>query len=280
MSEASTADQRPTVTKADIIEGLRAVGVRPGDALQVHSSLSALGYVVGGADAVVDALLEAVGPEGTVMVPTFNHSSVDIFDAWHSPSINGAITEALRLRPEAVRSRHPTHPYAAIGRLAEYLTSGPALGLTFNPYGPLGRLAKVGGKILLLGVGMRANTAAHVGETIAGAHCLGYMEGTYPVLMDDGEVRNARCVAWRNGPCLIEWDALEGEMRRRGMIADGRVGAGEVHLMKAADVIDVTIELAAKFCPKCPTGKRPPRSRPGYALGDWVGGRSRAVSKC
>jgi len=162
---------KPIVTKELLIEALRTIGLRPGDAVQVHSSLSALGYVAGGAETVVDALLEAVGPAGTVMMPTFNHGSCDIFDPWHSPSINGAITEALRLRPEAKRSRHPTHPYAAIGRLAEWLTQGSALGLTFGPDCPLGRLAQVDGKILLLGVGMRGRSPGRIASAIWKVSC-------------------------------------------------------------------------------------------------------------
>src|SRR5438445_7962273 len=102
------------VTRADLVAGLRAIGIEPGGIIQVHSSLSRLGYVEGGAETVVDALLEVVGPEGTVMVPTFNHGAAEIYDTATTPSVNGAVTEALRRRPEARRSLHPTHPYAAI----------------------------------------------------------------------------------------------------------------------------------------------------------------------
>src|SRR4028119_13893 len=128
--------------------------------LQVHSPLGRLGYVEGGAETVVDALREVVGPEGTVMVPTFNHGGADIYDPRTTPSTNGGVTEALRRRPEAHRSLHPTHPYAAIAKHAEEIVAGHLEVDTFSRRSPLGKLADRGGFVLLLGVGMRANTAA------------------------------------------------------------------------------------------------------------------------
>lgn len=247
----------PVMTKQHLVEGLRDVGIRPGMLLQVHSSLSRFGYVEGGADTVVDALLEAVGPEGTVMLPTFNHSAAAIFDLQRSPSTNGMITEAFRRRPETKRSMHPTHPYAAIGPLAEPLVQGHLETLTFGPECPLGKLARWGGTILLLGVKMNVNTCAHIGETIAGVHCLGYREAPRRVRLPDGEVVEAWSTAWRNGPCRIEWDTLEERMRDRGMIQDGHIGPAEVHCMKAQDVVDVVLVLTRELCPTCPTMPRP-----------------------
>src|SRR5262249_26453978 len=155
---------RLRVTRDDLVAGLRALEIGEGMVLQVHSSLSQLGFVEGGAEKVVDALLEVVGPEGTVMVPTFNHGAADVFDVRTTPSRNGAVTEALRRRPEAYRSIHPTHPYAAIGKHAAALVAGHPEAGTFGRRSPLGKLADLGGSILLLGVGMNRNTAAHIGE--------------------------------------------------------------------------------------------------------------------
>lgn len=244
---------RTRLTQADLIAGLHALGVAPGMLLQVHSSLSKLGYVEGGAETVVDALLEAVGPQGTVMVPTFNHGGADIYDPRETPSANGAVTETLRKRLDAFRSVHATHPYAAIGRDAEELTSGHLAVDTFSRRSPLGKLADKGGYVLLLGVGMRANTAAHIGETMAHVHCLGFNQFPRRVRLDDGRVIPAWSTIWRGGPCLIEWDPLEERMRRRSMIRDARIGDGEAHLMKALDVIETTFEMTGELCPICPT---------------------------
>lgn len=261
ISETYERGKSPVVTKGDIVSGLRQMGVEEGDLLQVHSSLSRFGYVEGGAEAVVDALLEAVGQEGTVMVPTFNHGAAEIFDAATTPSGYGAINEALRKRPEARRSVHPTHPYAALGKQAEHLVAGHLHVKTFDGDSPLGKFAQLGGKVLLLGAGMNSNTAAHIGETIYRSPCLGYDQHPRKVRLPGGEVVRAWSDLWRDGPCLVEWEPLETRMRSHNMIVDGKIGGAEIHLMSAADVVNVTIELCQELCPTCPT--RPKREVPG-----------------
>ncbi|MFW5868514.1 MAG: AAC(3) family N-acetyltransferase [Armatimonadota bacterium] len=234
--------------------------------VQVHSSLSSLGYVRGGAETVVDALLDAVAPDGTLMAPTFNHGAREafddageIFDLETTRSVNGAITEAVRQRPEAHRSLHPTHPYAAIGPKAEWLTFEHLDLLTFDARSPLGKLVSTGGKICMMGVGMNTCTAAHVAETRAGARCMGYRQLVRKVRMPDGEVVDARCVRWRGeGECRIEWQAIEGEMRQRGLIRDRRIGEAMVMLFGGAEMVETTFELALQMCPTCPVRPREP----------------------
>lgn len=245
------------VTREALVAAIRSLGVRAGDLLQVHSSLSRLGYVEGGAEAVVDALLEVVGPEGTVMVPTFNHGVVEVFDPAETPSRNGAVTEAFRKRPGVRRSLHPTHAYAAIGPQAEYLTEGHLDVETFDPRSPLGKLAELGGWVLMLGIGMQACTAAHIGETMARVPCIGYGLLKRKVRLPDGTVIPATSVRWRDGPCLIEWDPLEQRMRAAGLILYGRVGDGELRLMKAKNVIAAAFNMTHDLCPSCQTRALP-----------------------
>jgi len=247
-----TPDGKTHVTRADIVAGLREIGLRPGDLVQVHSSLSAFGYVEDGADTVVDALLEVLGSEGTLMVPTFNHGREAVFDPATSPSVSGKITEAVRARPQAHRSVHPTHAYCAIGLLAEWLTSEHLEIGTFDWNCPLGKLIQRDGLILLLGVGMNTNTAAHIAEARFGAPCLGIREHPRKVLLD-GQVIDAWSVRWRRGKCRVEWEPIEEAMRARGMIRDGRIGDGKLMLMRACDMYDVTYELCEQFCPTCET---------------------------
>lgn len=259
-----TAEGKAYVTRDDIVAGLREIGLQPGDLVQVHSSLSALGYVEGGAEAAVEALLEAIGPTGTLMVPTFNHmareafdGSDDIFDLRTTRSISGAITEVVRLRPDAHRSMHPTHPCAAIGPRAQELTSEHLDLKTFDERSPLGKLIAAGGKIVLLGVGMNRNTAAHIAETRANAPCMGYRRNRRLVRLADGSVIEAWGVLWRGeGTCRIEWQAIEGEMRRRCQIRDTRIGQAHVMLMLGREMLDTTYELAREICPHCPIRPR------------------------
>ncbi|UCG32134.1 MAG: AAC(3) family N-acetyltransferase, partial [Phycisphaerales bacterium] len=120
----------PRVTKEDIIRGLKEVGLKEGDEVMFHSSLYALGEVEGGADAVIDAYLETVGRDGTVMVPSYAEykQRTGGYGSWWDPKTTpvytGRITEVFWRRPEAMRSNHPAHAIAAIGRRAEYFTSG------------------------------------------------------------------------------------------------------------------------------------------------------------
>lgn len=148
-------------------------GVRPGDALMVHSSLKALGPVEGGADAVIDALLALLGPAGLLVVPTHTWDVVnDRQPVWHetlTPSHVGTLTNLLRNRPSAVRSIHPTHSVAAMGSRAHEFCSGhedddsPC-----SPTSPYGKLLDWKGKILLLGVDLTRCTFIHCLEEIAG----------------------------------------------------------------------------------------------------------------
>jgi len=157
-----------SITAAEIVEALRRLGLRDGDTVLVHSSLSSIGWVEGGADAVIDALLEAVGPSGTVIVPTITADpkhgpdNPPVFDVRSTPCWTGRIPETFRKRPEAVRSLHPTHSVAAIGPTAEWLAAGHERSETpCGPNTPYGRLVQLRGKVLLIGVDHNRSTLFH-----------------------------------------------------------------------------------------------------------------------
>jgi len=167
------------VTKRDIKDGLRKLGLKEGDIALVHSSLSSFGYVIGRTDAVIDALLEVVGSKGTIVLPTLTtvtksgkSPSIDdppIFDPENTPCWTGRIPETFRKRKEAIRSLHPTHSVAAIGAMARELLKDHEKSLT--PCGkdsPYGRLAKLNnGYILFLGVTLDCCTMFHYVEEVA-----------------------------------------------------------------------------------------------------------------
>ena len=163
----------PLVTFGDIAEALRQVQVSRGAVVYVHSSLSSMGYVQGGADTVIDAFLNAVGPEGTLCVPTIVYAGRGPrppFDVARTPSEVGRITETLRLRPEARRSDNPTHSVAAIGPQADEITGGHGGGagrpapwgeLAFGHESPWQRFYDRDAICVLLGVDWEANTMFH-----------------------------------------------------------------------------------------------------------------------
>lgn len=65
------------IKKSDILTALHSLGVHPGQSLIVHTSLSSIGYVIGGAQTVIEALIETVGPDGTIMMPTQSWKNLD-----------------------------------------------------------------------------------------------------------------------------------------------------------------------------------------------------------
>ena len=191
MSERRVIEATPfPSTCASLVNDLRQLGVAAGDVLVVHTSMSAIGYVVGGPQAVVEALLMAVGPTGTVTMPA--HSSdwsepshwqsppvpeewwqplrdhLPAFDAHLTPLRDmGVVAEALHRLPSTVRSAHPRASHIASGPHAAQITHGHVLSDSFGEGSPLARLYELDAKILLLGVGHGNNTSIHLGESRA-----------------------------------------------------------------------------------------------------------------
>jgi aminoglycoside 3-N-acetyltransferase len=167
------ARHRHAFGRAELQAGLERVGVRPGDALMVHSSFDRFAGFAGQPTDVIEVLLETVGPAGTVLMPTmpFDGLAVDyvasrpVFDVRRTPSRMGLITEWFRRWPGAVRSVHPTHPVAAWGARAEELSADHHRAETPCGHGsPWRRLLDVHGKVLMLGTDLRCMTFGHVSE--------------------------------------------------------------------------------------------------------------------
>lgn len=229
------------LTRDDIVAGLRNLGLQPGDKVLVHSSLSALGHVEGGADTVIDALLEAVGPEGLVMVPTF--STPRPFDRRTAATPLGAVADTLWRRPGAVRSKHPTHSVAAIGAGAEEMLRDHEKAPTAYAEGtPYYRLAEAGGKILLLGVDQDRNTTLHAAEAIVGSPYLRNITAAY--IDDDGREVTIPIAAMA-GPHR-NFLGLDPLFRERGVMRIGRIGNAVCRLMDAKRMLEVTIEALRK----------------------------------
>ena len=168
------------VTKQDIQNTLTQLGIQPGDAVVFHSSLKSMGQVEGGAQTVIDAFMEQVGPEGTVSVPTLLGKSYPVaFDIWDkdtTPSEVGYITEVFRTMPGTLRSDNPTHSLAARGKLAHELTCehdgyGPRPGAfgewAFSHSSPWQKLYNYNGKIVWVGTSTLTGTHRHLAEYVA-----------------------------------------------------------------------------------------------------------------
>jgi aminoglycoside 3-N-acetyltransferase len=188
MSEEKIIDRTTApLTVTALTEHLRACGLVEGQTVLVHLAMSKLGWIIGGAEAVILALLAAVGDSGTLMMVTHSSNNTDPYEwqhppvpeAWwqtirdHTPAYNpsttptrgmGVVPELFRAWPGAVRSAHPAFSFAALGPRAEYLVADHALTEDCGDRSPLGRLYERDGHVLLLGVDHWNNTSLHLAE--------------------------------------------------------------------------------------------------------------------
>lgn len=158
------------VTKADIVAGVRALGIKPGDRLVVHSSLSSFGHVIGGAPAVVEALLESVGSAGLLMMPTYARKKDDNGDllahGFENERVStGTIPATFARHPRAFRGHNPLYSITCAGEGAQELAREN--GQLMFPYGDDQQyrvFLQSGGYVLLIGVGERVNSSIHAVE--------------------------------------------------------------------------------------------------------------------
>ena len=161
-------------TKAFLIEEFQKIGLRKGDCVLVHSSLSKIGHLENGPKTFVDALIETIGVKGHILMPTSPNNeyqltyirNTPVFDVLNSPSKTGAITEYFRKMPNVVRSLHPTEPVSVLGPKSQEIIKGHFKALTpYKENSPFSKVAELDGKILYVGVTLdNAGTSLHTLE--------------------------------------------------------------------------------------------------------------------
>ena len=265
------------MTRCELAAQLGRLGVRRPGIVMVHASLSSLGWVVGGAQTVVEAILEAAGPRGTICaqvswedVPfglaswpdtwrSAYRSSFPGFDAALSAAAHyeGRLAERIRTWPGSRRSANPIAGFAAVGARAAWLTRPHPLDDGFGPLSPYARLAGDDGQVLLLGAPLRTISLLHHAESIADV----------PAARTTLELpfRHGRVTRWRsireldvwNGP-LPYADVLGADVEPLHAIASaaldagigraGPVGDGAAHLFPAGDLVAFAVGwLEARF---------------------------------
>ena len=220
---------------------LAGSGLLPGDHILVHSSLSRIGWVDGGADTVIDALIQSVGAQGTVLFPTLTGAATDSpelpprFDARHTPCWTGKIPETARMRAGMRRSLHPTHSVTAAGRLAEWFTSGHQYVRTPCGFGsPYDKLASIGGKILLIGVTQQSNTSFHHAEEIAGAPYVNQSEPINVDIIDEvGSRQIMLATAIHSWMYSRDYDVFEPDLVAMGICKLSQLGDAELRVVDA-----------------------------------------------
>jgi len=251
------------ITADSIADDLRDLGVESGQTLLVHSSLSSLGWVCGGAPAVVDALQRVVGEAGTVVMPTHSPGNMDPADmgnppvpeSWYEtvreetppyrPRLTptqgmGAIPESFRSYPGVRRSDHPQVSSAAWGADADFVTEGHTVEYSLGEESPLARVYELGGEVLYLGTTHGSSTSIHLAEYRARVD-LETRTGAAAVLVDgEREWIEFEDVAYDDGD--FEHCGAAFERERPEAVETGTVGVGDAKLLSQPALIDFAVE--------------------------------------
>jgi aminoglycoside 3-N-acetyltransferase len=240
-----------------LVEQLRGLGVQPGGVLLVHTSYRAVRPVEGGPAGLIDALCAALGPGGTLVMPSWGDDDDVPFDPARSPaSLDlGVVAETFRRLPGVRRSDHP-FAFAALGPRAETVLADPLPLPPHNPASPVGRVHDLDGQVLLLGVNHDADTTLHLAEVISGVlyripkHCTVLRDGR-PVRLEYGE----------NDHCCERFTLADEWLRAAGLQREGKVGYADARLARSRDIVRIAAaHLAAGplvflheagVCPEC-----------------------------
>lgn len=255
------------VTRAQLTADLRRLGIDPGDVVFVHSSLRSLGFVEGGASAVLDAMWDAIQPGGTLVVPTFYmlgtilgtcRDPEYVFDPRKLGSNLGALPDTFLARPGVRRSIHPTHSVSALGPQAEFIVGehhrAPS---TFGEGSPWHRFTQLDGKLLGLGISMGPVTYYHHVEDMLGA--------AYPIDVWMPETFQLRCNDFEGNRILVpvrpfRFELMERridhpsqndlreefrvELSRRGVLHSGKVGQGDAWWASSQAFFDALVSMS------------------------------------
>ena len=259
-------EDRKLVIPGDIKAALTDVGVRNGQTIMVHTSLSSLGYVCGGAQAVIEALLDCVGNEGTVMMPTQSWKNLDPTAGvyWREPeewwpaireyipaydkritptNTMGAVSEMFRQWPGTLRSDHPARSVAAWGHYAQYLTENHDLSDIFGDSSPVGRLYELDGYVLLIGVGYDKNTSLHLADVRA------EYPGKHMVTLNSAIKVNGQRI-WKSYETLAvdgeDFPAIGEAFERTGQVRHASLGNGILSMMSQRALVDFAVEWIGK----------------------------------
>lgn len=255
------------IARSELVQDLMRLGLNSGDTVFVHSSLTSIGRVSGGPDEVIDALMDAIGPDGTLAMPAFSQpygnmvgtlKANEVFDPASTISTVGLIPETFRTRADVRRSIHPTSSVCAYGPKAETITDGAHLrNSDFGLGTPLYNIMELGGKILGLGVTLGMVSFYHVIEDIMG--------DKFPIKVRMVRAYDARVLDHNGELHVLHIRPLDPHVARtriernpwlqnlfkeylidRGFLNIGNVGQARSWLINAKDLYDAQIALLNK----------------------------------
>ena len=241
------------LTKVDIVQGLHQIGLKTGDVVLVHAAMRTLGYVNGGAETVVNALLEVIGKRGTLVVPTFTsaHYAAEhpIVDPENDPSEMGIISQTVKMHPGALKSTNWSHSFAVIGRRAQVITQvDPAL-TVFDLRSAFGVMLALNTHILLMGVPYQSSTSHHLAEYVCDVPYRHTVDrGLVKVRRKDGSIVLQKMTDYtpRPGEREPDFNRLGSMLENQGSVSITAIGNAVVRRYTMRDLIDLAQTEAEK----------------------------------
>lgn len=236
--------QQMTTQRLDVrqlTQQLGSLGVRTGDLLMVHSSYKTL--ELSHPEIIVQALLQAVGEKGTLMMPalTYLQQPSHMHDTRTTPSCVGYLTEYFRTRPGTLRSLHPTHSVCAVGPAAEEVLEFHILDKTpCGPNSPFNYLLHYNGKILMLGCGLTANTSMHAIEEYVRPPYLLSTPKVYTITDSAGDTFRKAYYPHKFWDLHQRYDRIN-EFMTAPALRTGKVGAADCHLIEAGPLFEAVL---------------------------------------
>ena len=234
------------MNKEMLIEQLRQIGIKEGMDLMMHSSLRRVGPIEGGADTIIDALLQILGPEGTLLMSTVSGSvnpTQPVFHVKYTESSVGYLSNVFRKRPGCLRSLHPVHSLAAMGPKAEFYTHRHLECATpWSPDSPYGKLMRENASILFFGVNFACNTCLHALEIEARVPGLHTRETSELYVFDENDRLHTIDHHW-HAPKKSYYPDLEHIVHAAGGLNYGIVGKGVSRLVDAGILRETLLPL-------------------------------------
>jgi aminoglycoside N3'-acetyltransferase len=227
-------------TRQQLVGQLRALGVAPGGVLVVHTTFSKAAPIEGGPPELIEALRAALGPDGTLVMPSMCDDDDNPFDVktfgcrWL-----GVVADTFWRLPGVLRSDSP-HAFAAAGPRAAEITAPHPVDVPHGPDSPIGRVHALDGQVLLIGVGHDANTTIHLAEILAGVR---YRRRAHSTIIRDG--RPTRVEYGENDSCCARFALLDGWLDPDGRQLRGPVGHAEARLARSRDIVAAAVSHLA-----------------------------------
>jgi aminoglycoside 3-N-acetyltransferase len=224
------------IPQAQLTAQLLAMGVRPGGVLLVHTAFSRVRPVAGGPSGLIAALRAALGPGGTLVMPSMSDDDDQVFDPRTTPCAGmGVVADSFWRLPGVLRSDSP-HAFAAAGPAAAAITAPHPPEHPHGADSPVGRVHDLDGQVLLLGVGHDADTTVHLAESLAGVRYripkqLTVLRDGAPARLDYEEIDH----------CCRGFALVDGWLDEHGRQRRGPVGHAQARLAGARDIVAVSV---------------------------------------